>query len=186
MWKEKDQVEIRSYSKYHIDVKITTEDLYVWRLTGFYGEPVRAQRRTTWNLLRTLARDANLLWCVIGDLNNVMSPNDKKGGDVYPDWFIDGFNAVVQEAGLIDMGLTGNQFTWERNRGTQDWTEVRLDRALTTEDWLNKFPMAKPYNLEGAPSDHSALLLVPLVYNKSVRKHRFKFENAWLTEPMCT
>lgn len=40
--------------------------------------------------------------------------------------------------------------------------------------------------MEGAPSDHSAILLVPLVYNKSVRKHRFKFENAWLTEPMCT
>lgn len=46
--------------------------------------------------------------------------------------------------------------------------------------------MMKLYNLEGAPSDHSTILLVPQVYNRSARKHRFKFENAWLTEPMCT
>lgn len=122
MWKEKEQVEVRSYSKNHIDVKITSEDMYVWRLTGFYGEPDRAQRRSTWNLLRTLARDANLPWCVIGDINNVMSLNDKKGGDAYPDWLVEGFNEVVHDAGLIDMVLTGHQFTWELNRGTQDWT----------------------------------------------------------------
>ena len=78
MWKDKEQVEVRSYSKNHIDVKITSEDRYEWRLIGFYGEPDRAQRRRTWNLLRTLARDANLPWCVIGDLNNVLSLSDKK------------------------------------------------------------------------------------------------------------
>ncbi|KAL8088671.1 hypothetical protein AgCh_038446 [Apium graveolens] len=63
--------------------------------------------------------------------------------------------------------------------------EIILDRALTNESWLNNFPMAKLHNLEGAPSDHSAILLVPQVLNRGARKYRFKFENAWLTEPMC-
>lgn len=148
MWKERDQVEMRSYSKNHIDVKITTEYKFVWRLTGFYGELDRAQKRSTWNLLRMLSRGANLPWYVIGDINNVMSLNDKKGGVAYLDWLVEGFTEAVHEVGLIDMVLTGHQFTWERNRGTQDWTEVRLDRALTTEDWLDKFPMTKLYNLE--------------------------------------
>ncbi|XP_074378269.1 uncharacterized protein LOC141719789 [Apium graveolens] len=62
--------------------------------------------------------------------------------------------------------------------------EVRLDRVLTDENWLNNFPMAKLYNLEGAPSDHSAILLNPQVINRRARVHRFRFENAWLTEPM--
>lgn len=86
---------------------------------------------------------------------------------------------------LTDLELIGHQFTWERGRGTAAWTEVRLDRALTTEDWLRLFPMAKLYNLEASSSDHSPLLLVPEVNNKFTAKRRFRFENAWLTDPMC-
>lgn len=29
------------------------------------------------------------------------------------------------------MALVGHQFTWEKGRDTEDWMEVRLDRALT-------------------------------------------------------
>lgn len=50
----------------------------IWRLTGLYGEPDRTQRRKTWDLLQNLAKDSNLPWCVIGDLNNVVSQDDKK------------------------------------------------------------------------------------------------------------
>lgn len=52
----------------------------MWRLTGLYGEPNRALRRRTWDLLRNLARDSNLPWCVIGDVNNVLNGSDKVGG----------------------------------------------------------------------------------------------------------
>lgn len=76
-------------------------------MTGFYEEPDRAQRNTG-NLLRTLDRDANLPWCVIGDVNNVLNRNDKRGGDDYPDWLVESFNEVVNEAGLIDMQLMGH------------------------------------------------------------------------------
>ncbi|XP_074376795.1 uncharacterized protein LOC141718311 [Apium graveolens] len=86
---------------------------------------------------------------------------------------------------LTELELTGHQFTWERGRDIDGWMEIRLDRALINENWLNNFPMAKLYNLEGAPSDHSAILLVPHVLNCSARAYRLKFENVWLTEPMC-
>ncbi|KAL8093146.1 hypothetical protein AgCh_035147 [Apium graveolens] len=39
----------------------------------------------------------------------------------------------VEDAGLIDIELVEHQYTWERGRDTDDWMEVRLDRALTTE-----------------------------------------------------
>lgn len=125
IWKERDQVEVRSYSKNHIDVKINSEDMYDWRSTGLYGEPDRAKRRSTWNLLRTLSRDANLPWC-IGDINNVLS---------------------VHEAGLVDMVLTGHQFTWERNRGTQDWIELlRQKIGWMSFQWRN-FIILKEHRL---------------------------------------
>lgn len=149
LWKEEHSARLLSLSKHHIDVEVNTGDHQPWRLTGFYGEPDRAQRRKTWDLLRNLARDSNLPWCIIGDLNNVVSQSDKHGGASYPQWLLDGFNATLTDIGLYDMTLIGHQYTWERGRGTDDWTEVRLDRAITNASWLDLFPLAKLYNLEG-------------------------------------
>ncbi|XP_074342489.1 uncharacterized protein LOC141680061 [Apium graveolens] len=165
LWQEKDQVELMGFSQSHIDVRVNMEHGTPWRLTGLYGEPNRALRRRTWDLLRNLSRDSNLPWCVIGDVNNVVDVCDKLGGSQYPSWLIEGFNDALQDAGLTDMDIVGHQFTWERGRDTNEWMEVRLDRALVNLEWMNLFPMAKLYNLEA--------------------QFRFKFENAWMMEPMC-
>lgn len=108
LWKEKNQVDIMGFSQHHIDAKVKVDNIIEWRLTGLYGEPDRLQRKKTWDLLRTLAQDANLSWCVIGDINNVTCLADKVGGDPYPTWLIEGFN---EESGLTDLQLTGHQFT---------------------------------------------------------------------------
>lgn len=47
LWKEIDQVKLLSLSKYHIDVEANVNGMQSWRLTGFYGEPNRNQRRKT-------------------------------------------------------------------------------------------------------------------------------------------
>lgn len=65
------------------------------------------------------------------------------------------------------------------------WIEVRLDRVLANTQWLSMFPMAKVYNMEGSPSDHSPLLLIPEHMVKGNQRRRFQFENAWLTKGMC-
>lgn len=44
LWKEGDQAKLLSFSQNHIDMEISMNELGLWRLTGFYGEPVRAQR----------------------------------------------------------------------------------------------------------------------------------------------
>lgn len=130
------------------------------------------------------SRDSNLPWCVIGDLNNVVSRDDKDGGDPYPNSFIEGFNQAIYEAGLVDMAIVGHQFSWERGRDTSNFIEVRLDRALMNNTWLSKFPMPKLYNLEGSISYHNPILLVPQIFNQTNYAYRFKFENAWMIEPM--
>ncbi|KAL8097756.1 hypothetical protein AgCh_030760 [Apium graveolens] len=142
--------------------------MQVWRLTCFYGEPNRNLRRRTWDLLRNLARDSNLPWCIIGDMNNIISQLDKRGGAAYPQKLIDGFNDVLEVIGLQDLDLTGHQFTWERGRNTANWLEIRLDRAIVTGDWLYLFPMAKLYNLKGSPSDHSPIFLEPKSWGEDI------------------
>lgn len=124
-------------------------------------------------------------WCTIGDMNNIASQADKKGGAAYPQWLLDGFNDMLEEVGLKDMKLYGHSFTWERGRGMDAWLEIRLDRAMVTSNWFELFPYSKLYNLEGSPSDHSAICLEPSVSSPGLRKKRFRFENVWLTEPLC-
>lgn len=113
------------------------------------------------------------------------SQRDTRGGASYPSWLVYGFNEVIADVGLYDMEIVGHQYTWERGRGTENWIETRLDRVLTNISWLELFPIAKLYNLEGSPSDHSVIFLEPgrnIVANK---RKKFRFENAWLTDPLC-
>lgn len=63
--------------------------------------------------------------------------------------------------------------------------EVRLDRVLTNNSWLSLFPFAKLHNMEGSPSDHSLLFLDLGKQGGGAEKKRFRFENAWTSEPMC-
>ncbi|XP_060969488.1 uncharacterized protein LOC133036771 [Cannabis sativa] len=156
-----------------------------WRLTGVYGEPVRTRRHLTWDLLRFLARDSTTPWCVIGDLNNIVRHEDKRGGRRYPQNLIDGFQQALNDCRLQDMELIGHPFTWEKGRGTTAWVEVRLDRALVNAQWAQVFSLASLFNLELSSSDHCPLLLEPVVVHNGVPNRKFKMENAWFKEPVC-
>lgn len=90
-WRYKGEVMLSAYNKNHIDVyknhidvKVSTREGYNFRLTGLYGEPNRSKRMETWDLVRCLSTNNSLPWCLIDDMNNVISQNDKKGDRPYP------------------------------------------------------------------------------------------------------
>ncbi|XP_058767513.1 uncharacterized protein LOC131641227 [Vicia villosa] len=157
-----------------------------WRLTGFYGFPESSRRRDSWNLIRNLADSSNLPWCIIGDFNDILFSNEKKGRIERPNWMMSGFRHAIQDAGLIDIPLEGYCFTWFKSLGTPRAVEEKLDRAMMNSEWSNSFPGAKLECLTAASSDHFLVLLtcIPTVQHSSTRT--FKFENAWLTEPGFT
>lgn len=124
-------------------------------------------------------------WCTIGDMNNIVAQIDKKGGALYPHWLLYGFSEMLNEAGLKDVELYGHQFTWERGRDISNWLEIKLDKAMANNLWFDLFPLAKLYNLEGSPSDHSPIFLEPMCRKKLFGKRHFKFENARLVETLC-
>lgn len=121
----------------------------------------------------------------IGDMNNVLGQNDKRGGPPYPSWLIRGFQQALDACELHDMELQGYQFTWERGHGTAKWVEIRLDRALVSRSWSEAFQDARLVNLTCSTSDHCPLLLEPTTVSKTPRYRKSKFENAWLREPVC-
>lgn len=79
----------------------------------------------------------------------------------------------------------GHPYTWERGRGTNKWVEIKLDRALVTRSFNNIFTVVKLTNLEIITSDHSPIFLEPAIVSQVIGMKTFRFENAWLREPMC-
>jgi hypothetical protein len=83
MWKNEVSVEIKSYSKYHIDSGILEDSTTdrAWRFTGFYGDPTRARRKESWRMLRFLRNENDLLWLCVGDFNEILYDHKQFGGN---------------------------------------------------------------------------------------------------------
>jgi hypothetical protein len=88
--------------------------------------------RELWNLLRALSIRSNLPWVCIGDFNDLLQLEDKKGDNPHLLSLLQGFRNIVEDCNLIDISLMGYPFTWERGRGTPAQVQKRLDRALCT------------------------------------------------------
>lgn len=76
-------------------------------------------------------------------MNNVLSQRDKRGAQPYPRHLIQGFQSVIDDCDLHDMALEGYQYMWERGHGMDEWIDIRLDRALVTDSFMNQFAEAK-------------------------------------------
>ncbi|XP_074352023.1 uncharacterized protein LOC141691183 [Apium graveolens] len=118
-------------------------------------------------------------------MNNIVKQEDKRGGQPYPMWLIQGFQEVLDECYLNDLGLIGYPYTWERGHGTENWLEIKLDRALASKEFLNIFVEVKLTNMEISTSDHCPIFLDPFNMVYSAGNKAFRFENGWLREPMC-
>uniref|UniRef100_A0A803PF51 RNase H type-1 domain-containing protein n=1 Tax=Cannabis sativa TaxID=3483 RepID=A0A803PF51_CANSA len=181
LWKNEDEGSF-GFSQNHIDMKVVALDGSWWRLTGFMESPPKP-KRANMDPLKTL-KGIQPFHGVIGDLNNVLSQEDKKGGRPYPQWLLQGFQGCLDECGLEDLELLGYPFTWERGRGTREWIEVRLDRALVTNSCvlcsLSLFIEFGSFNIAPSPNFSRVESEESLSHSR-----RFRFENAWLSEPMC-
>jgi hypothetical protein len=182
LWRNQVSCRIINYSQNFINVEVSSERWNNWRFTGFYGFPEQDRRRDSWDLLRWLAHDTSLPWCIMGDFNDMLSSDDKRGGAAQPNWLIRGFRTAVQDSRLIDLPMEGYPYTWTKGRRASNPTEERLDRALATQSWIDEFPCFKFMNTIADRSDHTPILLRLINAEKEIKARVFKFENAWLEE----
>ena len=95
-------------------------------------------------------------WCIGGDFNTVLSPNERnKGGRL--SYSMRRFSEVMNELGLRDLPLQGGPFTWRGGLNNQCMS--RLDRFLVTADWESRFSNAIQSTLPRPVSDHCPVLL---------------------------
>ena len=142
LWNNQSQIEVLSYSKFHIDVKVNGELMdESWRFIGFYGHFQTHKRGETWDLLRALHDQMVLPWLCAGDFNEILSDNEKQGGASRPAKQIQDFQDVVRECGFYEMQFSGSKFTWTRGTG-EGLIAERLDRSFVNDDFRDRFPFS--------------------------------------------
>ncbi|PNY14675.1 ribonuclease H [Trifolium pratense] len=182
MWKDTISCRVLNYSRNFINLIVKEKEEDEWRLTCYYGYPERGRRRKAWDLLRELRDMSDLPWCIIGDFNDLLAQEDKKGNHPHPNWLCNGFRSAVCDCDLTDIHLEGYPFTWTKSRGSPNVIEERLDRAMANSKWLMNFPNVKLVNLLTSHSDHSPILLQNSPMTRNGKSYSFRFENSWLKE----
>ena len=107
---------VDSFSKYHIDAVVNGMMTEPWRFIGFYGEPNTSYREEAWSMLRMLGSKPHLPWCCMGDFNEILQTEEKRGGRTRPHVQMQAFREVLDFCGFIDLGFTGPKFTWHSRR----------------------------------------------------------------------
>jgi exonuclease III len=184
LWKNDVVVDLKSYSRSHIDVWITEtgDGNRQWRFPGFYGDPSRSRRKESWWLLRFLRNASNLPWLCGGDFNEILHDYEQISGQDREEWKMEGFREVVEECGFTDLGFSGLWYTWDNRREGRSNIKVRLDRCLADEGMLDLFANSSVLHVQTTESDHCALLIklcrFDVLGNRGHGK-RFRYENTW-------
>jgi exonuclease III len=65
-WRNGVNFQLRTVSRLYIDGDVVENDGFIWRLTGFYGEPSSDKKEVSWRALRTLNASRRHPWLCMG------------------------------------------------------------------------------------------------------------------------
>lgn len=160
LWPKDINILLQSFSSCHIDVNICDEKCaYVWRFSGFYGDPNEHERYKSWDFRRRLSSLSTLPWLCVGDFNAILSLTEKYGVTDICFRAITDFGECLRDAGLSDLGFVGYPYTWSNNRTSPHLIEERIDRACGSDGWRSFFPRFQVAHLETLNSDHRPICI---------------------------
>jgi hypothetical protein len=134
--------------------------------------------------MNTLGVSYNDSWVCIGDFNSITSPDDKFGGRAFDSFSPNLFADFMDGFGMIDLGFSGNPFTWSNHRQGSGLIKERLDRGVANCHWIHFFPSYSVVHLPAHSSDHCPLLLNTSQILPSLPRP-FRFEAFWTRDPTC-
>ncbi|KAH0765178.1 hypothetical protein KY285_001049 [Solanum tuberosum] len=117
-------------------------------------------------------------WCTIGDFNVITSTEEKYGGIPYNMTKSLDFISIIEASGLVDIGYSGQHYTWCNQRAEEARVWKRLDRAMVNDKWLELMPQTTITHLPSVGSDHCPLLMEMEVRLENKFKY-FKFLHCW-------
>ncbi|CAL8174658.1 unnamed protein product [Prunus armeniaca] len=153
-----------------------------WLLTVVYANPCPGICEALWKYFDGLIKASNLPWLVLGDFNDIVSMDEKCGGN-----FDQGgkrFGEWIDRNHLVYLGFSGAKFTWCNKRNAEGIIWKRLDRGLCSIDWRLLFPEAHLMHLPRVNSDHCPILVrLDSKHYPNRANVPFRFQAMWMSHP---
>lgn len=150
-----------------------------WLLSFVYSPTIWNEKPHFWYELECSGSIFDGLWLCLGDFNAVVSQQDKMGGRTVRNSSLSrSMSRFLWQTGVIDLGFSGNPFTWTNGREGSGLIMGRLDRGLGNGDWRQLFPRAIVRHLVRYASGHTPILLDTMGdFDQCPRP--FRFEAFW-------
>uniref|UniRef100_A0A2N9FPZ2 Reverse transcriptase domain-containing protein n=1 Tax=Fagus sylvatica TaxID=28930 RepID=A0A2N9FPZ2_FAGSY len=181
MWSDSVKVNVIEFDDHIIAIEII-DGVCDWVLVGFYGPPYAVKRKGVWENLSAFLESVKGPWVCFGDFNVVINDEEKQGGVKGNTSTPNYLQEIMFELGAVDLGFSGNKFTWTNKRWGKNAIKERLDRGIANMSWRLKFPKATIYHLGAIKSDHCPILL-DTNPSEEFFPRPFRFEAAWTRDP---
>ena len=120
----------------------------------------------------------------MGDFNEITRAHEKLGGRHRPSRQMEDFRDVLDGCRFQDLGFSGNKFTWCNGHGDGHTVWERLDRAVSSAEWLSMFLASKVVHMESGTSGHKLIIIYLAGIPKRVNKP-WRFEQMWIRDEGC-
>lgn len=130
LWKDNIDINVVVANEFLLNCIFLNDDRVTgepWQFTFVYGPPVPSLKPLFWDELLKVGETFMGPWIVAGDFNAILHQSDKLGGRPVAHSSRDGFHDMVHRNGLIDLGFSGNPFTWNNKR----WVKL-----ISVNDWI--------------------------------------------------
>lgn len=140
-------------------------------------------------MLKRLHDSSNLPWIVGIDFNEIMFDMEKLGGRPKRQKKMIDFKTTLSLCHLIDIGFSGDKYTWKRRDKKGEMIKERLDRFVASSSLIDKMQIVEVEHLNYHNSDHrpivASLTLRPETKGKIRRHKKPKFEDSWVNFDDC-
>jgi hypothetical protein len=178
------ELELLTSTEQEIHVSAQVKDSNsLWLLSAIYASPRRSERKVLWKNLMVISGLHNLPWVMVGDFNDIISGDEKWGGNSPVASRIAEYNNCMNTCSMLDLGFSGPKYTWSNGQDISTLIMQRLDRAWVNSEWRILFPEAYVTHLTRTHSDHCPILLSLWPSSQNSLPRPFRFENIWLSHP---
>lgn len=156
-------------------------------LTDFYGELDSSKMDEAWNLLAALKPIEDHGWCVICDFNEILTHDERRGGNSRQERQMVRFKEALEKGELFDLGWKMDNFTWRNKHEDYSFTKERLDRAIANSKWSEDFNERSVEVQVARSSDHRPILLsASQAGNRDWRVRKmFRYKASWSPNEEC-
>ncbi|XP_058727038.1 uncharacterized protein LOC131598458 [Vicia villosa] len=181
MWKDK-EVTVTLLQKeeqfIHLDV-ISADKRIHYLATIVYAMNQLERRKCLWEQIENLGTNTSIPWIVMGDYNNVLTSQDRIGGNQVNIAEYKDLADMMHRTGLFEAPTRGRHFTWFNNHSDGAIYSI-IDRLIANVQWFQTFQDAHVEVLHPNVSDHSPLRVL-WGQQQTRMKMMFKFLNCVTT-----